>query len=106
MSAFEAREGGIARPPSSGEIGMDRGFRILAYVSGLATIGLLLYILFILGQEAFPAMRREGIAFLTRNVGRRAGTNSAFWRRSGEPFILPFWRLRSPAFSVSPWRSS
>ena len=68
MPAFEAREGGIARPPSSGEIGMDRGFRILAYASGLATIGLLLYILLILGQEAFPATRREGIAFLTRNV--------------------------------------
>ena len=68
MTAFEAREGGIARAPSGGEIGTDRGFRILAYVAGLATIGLLIYILFIIGEEALPAMRREGVAFLTTAV--------------------------------------
>ena len=68
MSASEAREGAIARAPSGGEIGMDRGFRILAHAAGLATIGLLLYILFIIGEEALPSMRREGLVFLTRNV--------------------------------------
>ena len=68
MSAFEARDGAIARAPSGGEVGMDRGFRILAYAAGLATIGLLLFILFIIGEEALPAMRREGLTFLTTNV--------------------------------------
>ncbi len=68
MTVFEAREGAIARAPSGGEIGMDRGFRILAYAAGLATIGLLLFILFIIGEEALPAMRREGLTFLTTNV--------------------------------------
>ena len=87
MTAFEAREGGIARAPSGGEIGTDRGFRILAYVAGLATIGLLIYILFIIGEEALPAMRREGVAFLTTAVWRLAGTNSASSRRFGERSI-------------------
>ena len=68
MTAFEVREGAIARAPSGGEMGMDRGFRILAYAAGFATIGLLLYILFVLGEEALPAMRREGLGFLTTNV--------------------------------------
>ena len=58
----------IARAPSAGDIGWDRSFRILAYASGFATIGLLLYILFIIGEEAWPAFSREGLGFLTKNV--------------------------------------
>ena len=68
MTSLEIRDGSIARPPSAGEIGMNRGFRILAFGAGFATIGLLLFILFIIGEEAFPAMVREGLGFLTRNV--------------------------------------
>jgi len=59
---------GIARPPSTGEIIMDRGFRWLAFAAGVAVVALLLYILFIIGEEALPAMRREGLGFLTRSV--------------------------------------
>ena len=68
MTAFDAREGAIARAPGGLETGMDRGFRILAFAAGFATIGLLVSILFIIGEEALPAMRREGIGFLTSNV--------------------------------------
>ncbi len=68
MTAFEAREGEIARAPGGLETGMDRGFRILAFAAGFATIGLLVAILFIIGEEALPAMRREGFGFLTSNV--------------------------------------
>ena len=68
MTAFDAREGAIARAPGGLETGMDRGFRILAFAAGFATIGLLVSILFIIGEEALPAMRREGFGFLTSNV--------------------------------------
>ena len=62
------RRDGITRPPSRGEIIMDRGFRILAFAAGAAVVALLLYILFIIGEEALPAVRREGLGFLTRSV--------------------------------------
>jgi phosphate transport system permease protein len=68
MTPTGIQDGSIARAPSSGEIGMDRGFRMFAFGAGLATIGLLLCILFIIGEEALPAMKREGLAFLTTNV--------------------------------------
>lgn len=68
MTPTEIHDGIIARPPSAGEIGMDRGFRFLAFAAGFATIGLLLFILFIIGEEALPSMQREGLGFLTRNV--------------------------------------
>jgi phosphate transport system permease protein len=68
MAYTETREGSVARPPSAGEIGMDRGFKILAFGAGLFTIGLLLYIFYIIGEEAAPAVRRDGLTFLTTNV--------------------------------------
>lgn len=68
MTQFQISDGTIARPPSAAEINANRGFRILAFAAGYATIGLLLYILFIIGEEAWPAMQREGLAFLTNNV--------------------------------------
>jgi len=68
MTAFELSKDAIARPPSTGELAMDRGFRILAFAAGLATIGLLLYIFYIIGEEALPAVRREGLTFLSTTV--------------------------------------
>jgi len=68
MTPTELHDGSLARPPSAAEIGADRGFRILAFGAGFATIGLLLFILFIIGEEALPSMQREGLAFLTSNV--------------------------------------
>ena len=65
----------ITRPPSRGETLSDRMFRATAFGVGAATILLLLYILYVIGHEAAPAISREGPGFLTRAVwdpGRQA----------------------------------
>jgi phosphate transport system permease protein len=50
------------------ELVADRSVRVLAYAAGFGAIALLLYIFWVIGSEAAPAMAREGFGFLTRAV--------------------------------------
>ncbi len=57
-----------AQEPTRSEYLSDRVFRGLAYASGIFIVLLLLYILFVIGREAGPAIQREGFGFLTTAV--------------------------------------
>jgi phosphate transport system permease protein len=58
----------IARPPTRLEVGRDKGFRVLAHLSGLGVLLLLIGILVVIGREAWPAAQRYGAKFLTDSI--------------------------------------
>jgi len=71
MSSTDFREDGsrsASRPPSAGEILVDRAFRGGAYLSGALVVLLLAYILWEIGTRAMPAVERFGLGFLTSAV--------------------------------------
>lgn len=58
----------IAQPPSTAVTFADKSLRYIAHAAGALVIALLLYILVVIGQEAAPAMLREGPGFVTQAV--------------------------------------
>jgi phosphate transport system permease protein len=55
----------IARPPTSGEILRDRSFRGLTFGFAWLTILSVLFLIFVIGRAARPAVERYGFSFLT-----------------------------------------
>lgn len=68
MSDGPASLSTTAQAPTRAEIVADRVFRGLTFVAAGAIVLLLVYILYVIGREAGPAMLREGPGFLTRAV--------------------------------------
>lgn len=60
-----APDGSISQPPTKAEILTDRAFRALAFTAGALVVLLLLYILWMIGVQAAPAMERYGLGFVT-----------------------------------------
>ena len=58
----------ISRPPTKREIYSDKAFRALSYAFAWATVLLVGFIVFEIGGQAVPAMRKYGLGFLTGTV--------------------------------------
>ena len=56
---------GIARPPGNSEIYGDVGFRFFSIACAWSIICLILFILWMIGKQAVPAMETYGLGFLT-----------------------------------------
>ncbi|WP_346837556.1 phosphate ABC transporter permease subunit PstC [Microbulbifer sp. SAOS-129_SWC] len=56
---------GITRPPANLELYGDAGFRAFSIVCAWSIIFLILFILWMIGEQALPAMERYGLHFLT-----------------------------------------
>lgn len=70
----------ISGPPSRREYANDSIFRSIAFVSALMIIVLMAYIIWKIGGQALPALREQGLGFIT----------GATWNVSGEEFgVLP-----------------
>ncbi|MCX7631402.1 MAG: phosphate ABC transporter permease subunit PstC [Geminicoccaceae bacterium] len=61
-------ETGVSRPPSQGDIAVDRGFTALALTSSVALVLLVAFILYEIGRQAAPAIADYGPGFLLRSV--------------------------------------
>lgn len=58
-------EAGIARPPSTGEVVVDKIFRQLSFWIALFTVLLVVLVVYDIGHVAMPAVRSYGFRFLT-----------------------------------------
>ncbi|MGE3540678.1 MAG: phosphate ABC transporter permease subunit PstC [Candidatus Tectimicrobiota bacterium] len=65
MHATSSTRTAISRPPSAGDLFLDRSFRGLTLAFAWLTILLVLYIIWEVGGKAAPAMQKYGLGFIT-----------------------------------------
>lgn len=61
-------ETSVSRPPSQGDVAIDRGFTGLTLASAVALVLLVGFILYEIGRQAAPAISEYGPGFLVRSV--------------------------------------
>jgi phosphate transport system permease protein len=67
-AVFAVRPGEITQAPTRGQTMLDKAFRGLSFLFACLTILLVTFIVFKIAVSAMPAMRKDGLSFLTGRV--------------------------------------